>query len=320
MPAVRLTGGSGSTGANPGAAGYFSIRLLSGPLLADFNHDGATDAAVVIVCGSGGSLQWTSLWLLDSRSGHLTALAGPLYARSAGAVGSFGAQITSISLKGESLIASEVYWQASDAHCCPSGANTTTWAWSKGELRIVQPSPVTGTLSLRVAPRPTPGSPAKSSLPAGTRVEAVCTAPWAVQTTAPANWTELDTGEWVPSADVRTASALKDCDSLGSSGSTSSSGSSTTSCPTSSELLTAWKASPGTNAAVPGAVITGFGGITCWKNWVAAGAQSSDGNGEFFFSQTGGLHSVSATEAAELHTAVCSDPTSPADWRGQLGC
>ena len=79
MPAVRLTGGSGSTGANAGAAGYFSIRLLSGPLLADFNHDGATDAAVVIVCGSGGSLQWTSLWLLDSRSGHLTALAGPLY-------------------------------------------------------------------------------------------------------------------------------------------------------------------------------------------------------------------------------------------------
>jgi hypothetical protein len=126
-------------------------------------------------------------------------------------------------------------------------------------------------------------------------------------------WTELDTGGWLPGADLQSA-GLPDCD-----GATSTTApttlppiTTTLSCPTPDEVLAAWNASPGINAAAQS--VTGFQNIQCWSNWVIA-SPTGNGNGFFTFSQTSGLHGVSAEEAQEFTTDVCSDSSSPTGWR-----
>lgn len=96
--------------------------------------------------------------------------------------------------------------------------------------------------------------------------------------------------------------------------------SATTACPTSAQAMTAWTANPGTNQIAPGTVVSNIANISCWKNWVLGFAVSSSGNGSFVFSQTGGLHSLTAAESSQFNSEVCSDPTSPSGWRGELGC
>jgi hypothetical protein len=87
-----------------------------------------------------------------------------------------------------------------------------------------------------------------------------------------------------------------------------------TSCPTTDEVYAAWVASPGIQTATPGSV-TGFSNVECWDNWVIA-AVVGNGNGEFFFSETGGLHGLTEDETSEFMSAVCTDPSAPSDWQG----
>jgi hypothetical protein len=86
------------------------------------------------------------------------------------------------------------------------------------------------------------------------------------------------------------------------------------SCPSPAQVYAAWVASPGIETATPGSV-TGFAGIQCWENWVVA-TVVGNGNGVFFFSQTGGLHGLSASESSDFMSAVCSDPSAPTSWKG----
>jgi hypothetical protein len=319
MPAVTLSNGGGTTGANSFSPGYFSISLLVPPISADVNHDGVTDTVGVFVCGVGGTIEWTSLWIFDSKSGVLTTLVGPVYPRSIG-TGSWGPQIKSLSIQGSNLVVSELYSNPPDPHCCLSGATTTTWAWHGGTLRIISPAPTAGTVSIAAAPGRL-GNPGTTALAAGTHVAAVCTALAPTQ----ASWTELDTGKWLPSADVTASTALPDCDinpvSTGGGTSPSASGVGTfPTCPTAAQLMAVWRANPGNNAVAPGTIVSNLANVSCWKNWVLAFAVSNSANGSFAFSQLGGLHSLSSAEGTVFSSQVCGDPSSPAGWRGELGC
>ena len=89
-------------------------------------------------------------------------------------------------------------------------------------------------------------------------------------------------------------------------------------CPTADQLFAAWQANPGIETADPGTV-TGFSDVYCWQNWVAA-TVVGNGNGQFIFSQTGGLHGISSDEDNQLVSEVCSDPSAvPAGWSGGPG-
>ena len=319
MPAVTLSNGSATTSTNPFAPGYFSISLLATPISVDINHDGSNDTVATFVCGAGGSIEWTSMWIFDSKSGTLTTLVGPIYPRSVG-TGSWRPQIKSVSVQGSDLLVSELYSNPPDNHCCLSGATTTTWAWHDGTLRIISPKPFPGTVAVDAAPGAL-GNSGTTILPSGTRVALVCSAVASMNTP----WTELDTGKWLPSADITASSALPDCDtnpvSAGGGTSTSASGVGTSpSCPTAAQLMAVWRANPGTNTVAPGTVVTSLANVSCWKNWVFAFAVSNSANGAFAFSQLGGLHSLSSAEGSQFSSEVCGDPTSPAGWRGELGC
>jgi hypothetical protein len=96
----------------------------------------------------------------------------------------------------------------------------------------------------------------------------------------------------------------------------------TASCvkPTSAALLTAWRAAPASvqqSWAAPGSV-TGFGNITCWKDWVVAeGIGNGDGN--FVFSRSGGLHPMPESNLQQFSDTVCGDPAAPKAWKSGTG-
>jgi alpha-tubulin suppressor-like RCC1 family protein len=87
-------------------------------------------------------------------------------------------------------------------------------------------------------------------------------------------------------------------------------------CPTPAEVLAAWKASPGINQAVPGAV-TSFGEVLCWRNWVRASALGDGDGPPFLFSRTGGLHGVTQAQFNRFNAEVCADPSAPRTFRFQ---
>jgi len=86
--------------------------------------------------------------------------------------------------------------------------------------------------------------------------------------------------------------------------------------PTSAALLAAWRAAPASvrqSWAAPGSV-TGFGDITCWQDWIVAeGIGNGDGN--FVFSQSGGLHPMPEGNLQQFSDLVCADPTAPKAWK-----
>ena len=108
MPAVTLSNGSGSTGTNPDQPGYYTVALLSTPLTLDVNHDGVNDTVAVFVCGSGGNLEWTSMWIFNSKRGGLSVLVGPIYPRAPG-TGDWEPLIKSVSAHGSDLVVNEIY-------------------------------------------------------------------------------------------------------------------------------------------------------------------------------------------------------------------
>lgn len=94
------------------------------------------------------------------------------------------------------------------------------------------------------------------------------------------------------------------------------------SCPSPDQLFAAWTASPGIDTAAPGSV-TGFNNVQCWSTWVVTLAVGN-GNGQFVFSEVGGLHGVTEAELAQFTSQVCSDPTAPQNWNnpanGPVNC
>jgi serine/threonine protein kinase len=96
----------------------------------------------------------------------------------------------------------------------------------------------------------------------------------------------------------------------------------TASCtrPTSAALLAAWRAAPASvqqGWAAPGS-LTGFANITCWQDWVVAEG-IGNGNGNFVFSQSGGLHPVPAVDMQHFSDTVCGDPAAPRAWKTGTG-
>ena len=89
-------------------------------------------------------------------------------------------------------------------------------------------------------------------------------------------------------------------------------------CPTSAQLMTAWNAAPSAvRQSWAGAPVTSFTGISCWDSWVVAIPGSSFlGNGEFVFSQAGGLHLITVQQLQqEFRPAVCASPDAPPGWK-----
>jgi hypothetical protein len=128
----------------------------------------------------------------------------------------FGAGITSLSVSGHSLEASEEFGEAGDCGGCASGKATTTWSWSKsdpGHLLISNPAPSALKVSRAVTPGGFAGGTAMGNqvgpqIAAGAMVPAVCTGESGVDGSL---WVELDTGSWIPSSAI--AGALPaDCD------------------------------------------------------------------------------------------------------------
>jgi hypothetical protein len=93
----------------------------------------------------------------------------------------------------------------------------------------------------------------------------------------------------------------------------------TTACtkPARNALLAAWRAAPASvqqGWAAPGSV-TGFAGIQCWKDWVVA-AGTGNGDGNFVFSRSGGLHLMPEPDLQQFSDTVCNDPAAPKAWKG----
>jgi hypothetical protein len=87
--------------------------------------------------------------------------------------------------------------------------------------------------------------------------------------------------------------------------------------PTPAELLAAWRAAPASvqrGWAPPGAV-TSFADIQCWTDWVVA-AGIGNGDGDFVFSRSGGLHVMPEPGLQQFSDSVCDDPAAPKAWKG----
>ena len=88
--------------------------------------------------------------------------------------------------------------------------------------------------------------------------------------------------------------------------------------PTSGQLLAAWGAAASSvrqSWAASGATVTGYGGITCWGDWVVA-RMLGVGNGMVVFSRSGGrLHPIPESGLQQFSDIVCADPTAPTQWK-----
>lgn len=127
------------------------ISLISGPLTIDINHDGIKDTVAVFRCNFGGSANTTALWLFDKGKSGFTVLAGPIDGRTG--------QIQSVVIRGKDLVTSEKFLTALDPQCCPSGTASTTWAWHNKALRIIRPTLIPGTTTVKAAPTDNPWLP-----------------------------------------------------------------------------------------------------------------------------------------------------------------
>jgi hypothetical protein len=244
---VTLSNGSGISTANQDSINYFSISLSSRPLTIDINHDGIKDLAVVFRCNFGGSFNTTALWLFDKRKSGFTVLAGPIDGRTG--------QIQSVAIRGKDLMTSERFHTAQDADCCPSGRASTTWAWHNKALRIIRPTSLPGTTTVKAAPTGYPGSAGTIKLPSGTHVAVLCTELTGL-TTGPKQWDQLDTGDWLPSKDVKTSSRPPACSTLSGSSQLPQSVTTTTEEPTTTTTVPTTTPTTTTAAVPPGSQIT----------------------------------------------------------------
>ena len=88
--------------------------------------------------------------------------------------------------------------------------------------------------------------------------------------------------------------------------------------PASARLLAAFNAASTSvrdGWTAPGAVLYGFDGIECWKQWVVADVSGS-GDANMVFSISGGLHLLPQSDMQQFSAVVCSDPSAPPSWKG----
>ena len=225
---VTLSNGNGISSASRDSINYFSISLSSGPLTIDINHDGIKDLAVVFRCNFGGTLNTTALWLFDTGKTGFTVLAGPIDGRTG--------RIQSVEVHGKDLVTSEQFLTAQDPQCCPTGTASTTWAWRNKALRIIRPTSIPGTTTVKAAPTDNPGFPGTTRLPSGTHVGVVCMEVTGLSP-GPSKWDQLDTGDWLPSKDVKTNSRLPACSTNSGSSHPSQSVTTTTEEPTTTTTM-----------------------------------------------------------------------------------
>ena len=347
---IPLSNGVGTVGTTYDPD-FFGAHVFGTPVhvnLAGAHHAGL---AASIVCNQGGSVAWDEMWVFDGSAKAPKILFGGITPRSYddSVDGNVGTLISRIRVKGQSLVVREEFPAAGDCVTCSTGRTTTAWSWSPsnpGHLVITQPAPkkvvvVTGATPSGLGGSRATRNQAGSRVVAGRTVLATCTGQDISEGTP---WTELDTGAWLPSGDLQSVN-LPNCDGTTPVASSSSSSTSTSttiptssslptattgggvapppsSCPTAAQVLATWQASPGSgNPVAAGTVIAEFANVQCWENWVIAfPVDSTNGNGFIVFSQSGGLHGVSTAEGSQFASAVCSDPSSPPGWRGEVGC
>jgi hypothetical protein len=212
--AIQLSKGSGTVGTMD-SEDYFGARILDAPVSITLGADRA-GLAVVIVCGQGGSDEWSSMWVFKGSPSKLTTLFGGITPRSY-AQGAAGSQLDGLRAKGHTLIVQEAFSKPGDTClACSSGKLTTTWGWApsdKAHLVITQPRPKKAKVVVTAAPTAFLSGPASLNQ-AGSR-EAVGRVVLATCTAQPPasslRWTELDTGAWLPSSDLQSVT-LPDCD------------------------------------------------------------------------------------------------------------
>ena len=173
---------------------------------------------------------------------------GLVYPRSIG-TGSWGPQIKSLSIQGSNLVVSEARFEPTRSSLLPVRGDHDDMGLARRHTPHHQSRSHRGHRFHRSQPRAGSATRGTTAFAAGTHVAAVCTALAPTQ----ASWTELDTGKWLPSADVTASTALPDCDinpvSTGGGTSPSASGVGTfPTCPTASQLMAVWRANPGNNA------------------------------------------------------------------------
>jgi hypothetical protein len=89
-------------------------------------------------------------------------------------------------------------------------------------------------------------------------------------------------------------------------------------CPSLGQLWAVWQSSPNQSVWSSPGEVTGLAADEnpeCWSSWVVVDIVGN-GNGTVVFSNAGGLHLASASEDQDFLQSVCSDSSSPADWRG----
>jgi hypothetical protein len=212
---IQLSHGVGTVGTtyNPD---FFGARIIGTPVHINLGGTKHAGVAVVIACGTGGSAQWTSMWVFGGSASHLKTLFGGVVPRSY-AQGVAGSLMSGVSAKGSSLVVREVFSKPGDAcEACATGRTTTTWSWSAsnpGHLVITRPPPkkvvvVTGAAPSGFGGLPATLNQAEPPVVPGHTVLATCTA----QATSDGSlWTELDSGGWLPSGDLQSVN-LPNCD------------------------------------------------------------------------------------------------------------
>lgn len=225
---VTLSNGNGISSASRDSINYFSISLISGPLTIDINHDGIKDTVAVFRCNYGGTLNTTALWIFDKKQSGFTVLAGPIDGRTG--------QIQSVAIRSKDLVTSEKFLTGLDPQCCPSGTASTTWTWHNKALRIIRPTSMPGTTTVKAAPTDNPGFPGTTKLASGTHVAVVCTEVTGLSP-GPSQWDQLDTGDWLPSKDIKTTSRPPACSAVSGSTNTSQSVTTTTEEPTTTTTM-----------------------------------------------------------------------------------
>ena len=212
---IALHDGEGTVGTQL-HADYYAAGVLGKTQPVALPGD-LTGIAAVIECGDGGSAHWTSMWIFGGSPENLKVVAGPVGARTYAQITDTdsGSIITAVRAEGRSLVVAESFSVAGDCGGCTSGRSITTWRFAASaphHLVIVRPSASLGRVLVRTNPagnfQPIVKYFPSGPLARGTAVKVVCTGRSAY---TGASWTELDTGAWVPTRDLREPH-LSDCD------------------------------------------------------------------------------------------------------------
>jgi hypothetical protein len=213
--AIQLSNGEGTVGTID-TQDFFGAEIIGTPVPINLGGPHHVGVAAAIACGQGGSAEWDEMWVFSGSATKLVILFGGVLPRtySESEDAADGSLIRGISAKAHSLVVQEGFAEPGQCGACATGRAATTWSWSPanpGHLVITQPAPKNVKVTHSTTPHgwgklPPTRNQAGPALSAGHTVLAICTAP-----IEGVQWTELETGGWVLSADLEPA-GLPDCD------------------------------------------------------------------------------------------------------------